>query len=64
MTHIPTAEQAVAYVRSIERAWDGFKATEIKGVGVGRGGDTRVIVTNNANWDLWFQPDGTIYGEC
>ena len=65
---LPTTEQAASYVRQIEATWEGFQPTEIKGLGIRRDaagfGETRLVVTNNATWDVWFTETGEIYGEC
>lgn len=61
---IPTQAQAEAYVIDLERKW-GHDGDVIKTV-VARdcGAWTRRVHTSDNMWDVWFEPNGRIYGEC
>ena len=53
-SEIPTADEAITYVSGIEACW-GLPTTMV----------LEISVTSNGNhWSTWYQPDGTVYGEC
>jgi len=62
MTH-PTTAEAIAYVTSIETSWG--LTPRIVAVGIDHQNEGLPLITTADNiWTVWFQPDGTLYGEC
>lgn len=75
-----TQNQALEYVRQIEAKWiaswsipgeakseGGMDPTVI--ISVERHHDYEAtgalcVLTNNNNWDVWIESDGSVYGEC
>ena len=61
-----SSEQALAYVLKTESGLGYFPACYVldKGIVVENGEQVgRHIVTDNGNWDVWFERDGSVYGE-
>lgn len=66
-TETLTPASATAYVRKTIATWGAeWAAAEIKSacLTTAHGSPVCVVETSMGDWDVWAEPDGTLYGEC
>ena len=60
---IPTPAEAIAYIRKIEASWGVAPFTDYC-CRTSIDEDSMSVTTPNYCWNVWYQPDGTLYGEA
>lgn len=61
---LPSVGEASEYVKLVEKGFEDFAATKIIEAHQDADQELTIITTNNAEWGVWFDEDGDLYGEC